>query len=173
MALNHLALPSWLLRLCCTLLYSFENCRNSILNCSFLFLFQTPQQLIEFNKETKPTYVPHFYIKGTAMSSAVIRTLNFYVFFNSSNIRENSLIQATPIQNDSQHKYDTRLCGVSGILLLCLPVSSLFHFVPNIRVLTKQRPWRWTTNRRNRQVITSQSQWAWVSMSLLSVYFQS
>ena len=91
------------------------------------------------------------------MSSAVIRTLNFYVFFNSSNIRENSLIQATTIQNDSQHKYDTRLCGVSGILLLCLPVSSLFHFVPNIRVLTKQRPWRWTTNWRNRQVINSNS----------------
>ena len=121
-------------------LYSFENCHNSILNCSFLFLFQTRQHLIEFNKETKPTYVPHFYIKGTAMSSAVIWTLNLYAFFNSSNIRENSLIQATTIQNDSQHKYDTRLCGVSGILLFCLPVSCLLHFVPNIRVLTKQRP---------------------------------
>lgn len=46
---------------------------------------------------------------------------------------------------------DSRICSVSSVLLLCLPVSGIFYPLSDLWVLTKWLPWWWEPNRRHYQ----------------------
>ena len=58
-----------------------------------------------------------------------------------SSTQLNFQAQRQIFQNASVHQYDARFRRLFSLLLFRLSISGLFHTLPDLRVLTKRRPW--------------------------------